>query len=915
MKRSMKRLMITVLTLVLLVTSLGGTFPAYAADDAVSVPVSSNNIGMNNYTNSLRWARTVDSYLVDNGNGTVTRVESVGSKVVVETYDSGMNMIDGFAIDKELPLFGGFYYGSDRNYLVFGQSNLTEDDAVEVVRVVAYTRDWERIDAASLYGANTYVPFDAGSLRFAEYGGYLYIRTSHTMYTYSDGLNHQSNMTINVRISDMTVTDSFTKIMNNNYGYVSHSFDQYIGVDGTTLVAADLGDAGPRAVVLMRYFTPAGQDSFMSNPKKVPAGNGYYYYAYVESLNVLPISGDHGDNDTGVSMGAFRITDTHYLVAGTTVEQGEQYNAYGQRNIFVTATDKNNFTTEGTSIRYFTGYGADAAVKVNNPYLVPLEDGNYFLIWSETVSGSQTLKYCLIDSAGEPVDDRVYTAQGVLSGCEPIVFEGKLLWYATSNTAPAFFTIDLENPEQASHSHIYTYSVSTYPSDRSPGALSSTCSICGEAGEDVVMPPILGSDEYTLSNVFSEPTCTKNGRGMYCWNKMSNYTSRQYNFSGTIPAKGHEQPVYTDAGDTHSVDYPCCDAQDASAVAHCYDENTHLCVCGKEDPDYKSVVIPEVMIKSASLSFEDEILVNLYYDVSDMTSVTEQGVLVFYADPGGADIAKADLIYAGSTFAEGYGLYMNTTDGIAAKDMGDDRYYCAYTKLSNGQYVYSDPIQYSPKQYAISRLEKSTDPRTKALCVAMLNYGTAAQQYFGYRTDDLMNAGLTAQQQALVTAYDASFFKGAEAVDANKIGAFAATDGFSARSASVSFEGAFAINYYFAPSAAVEGDLQLYIWNPETYAGASQLTAENASDVISMTAQEGGAYWGQVKGIAAKALDDTYYVAGVYTDAEGNTHCTGVIAYSLSKYCMNNAKPGKDMQALAAATAMYGYYAGEYFAA
>jgi hypothetical protein len=70
-----------------------------------------------------------------------------------------------------------------------------------------------------------------------------------------------------------------------------------------------------------------------------------------------------------------------------------------------------------------------------------------------------------------------------------------------------------------------------------------------------------------------------------------------------------------------------------------------------------------------------------------------------------------------------------------------------------------------------------------------------------------------------------------------------------------------------------------------------------------------------VKGIAAKMLDQTYYVAGVYTDAEGNTHCTGVIAYSLSKYCMNNAKPGKPMQALAAATAMYGYYAGEYFAA
>ena len=54
-----------------------------------------------------------------------------------------------------------------------------------------------------------------------------------------------------------------------------------------------------------------------------------------------------------------------------------------------------------------------------------------------------------------------------------------------------------------------------------------------------------------------------------------------------------------------------------------------------------------------------------------------------------------------------------------------------------------------------------------------------------------------------------------------------------------------------------------------------------------------------------------YYVAAVYTDAAGNTHCTGVIAYSLSKYCMNNAN-GK-MGALAQATAMYGYYAAAYF--
>jgi hypothetical protein len=33
----------------------------------------------------------------------------------------------------------------------------------------------------------------------------------------------------------------------------------------------------------------------------------------------------------------------------------------------------------------------------------------------------------------------------------------------------------------------------------------------------------------------------------------------------------------------------------------------------------------------------------------------------------------------------------------------------------------------------------------------MLNYGAAAQNYFGYRTDDLMNADLTQAQKALAS--------------------------------------------------------------------------------------------------------------------------------------------------------------------
>jgi hypothetical protein len=134
------------------------------------------------------------------------------------------------------------------------------------------------------------------------------------------------------------------------------------------------------------------------------------------------------------------------------------------------------------------------------------------------------------------------------------------------------------------------------------------------------------------------------------------------------------------------------------------------------------------------------------------------------------------------------------------------------------------------------------------------------------------------------------------------------------RSATVSFEGAFAINYYFAPSNTMAGNMTLYYWTPADYAAAGELTVDNATGSVTMIGSGDGSYWAQVSGIAAKYLDETYYVAGVYTDAQGNTYCTGIIAYSLSRYCMNNAKPGKDMQELAANTAMYGYYAKAYFA-
>lgn len=314
--------------------------------------------------------------------------------------------------------------------------------------------------------------------------------------------------------------------------------------------------------------------------------------------------------------------------------------------------------------------------------------------------------------------------------------------------------------------------------------------------------------------------------------------------------------------------------------------------------------------KNFSLSFEDEILVNYYYAISDVTNVTEHGMLVFNTDPGAADIAKADQKYDAPVFVESDNLYACTTSGIAAKEMGDTRYYCAYAKLSDGTIVYSDLNQYSPKQYAMSRLEKSENERLKALCVAMLNYGAAAQSYFGYKTDALMNADLTAEQQALVVAYNPDLFTGAVAADPAKTGAFTATEtGFSSRNASVSFEGAFALNFYFQLDREVD-EVNFYYWTKEAYVSADELSISNATGTMLLQSDENGIFYAPIAGIAAKELDDTIYVAATYT-VDGESFCTGIIPYSISTYCKKHANG--NMGQLAQATAMYGYYAESYF--
>ena len=325
----------------------------------------------------------------------------------------------------------------------------------------------------------------------------------------------------------------------------------------------------------------------------------------------------------------------------------------------------------------------------------------------------------------------------------------------------------------------------------------------------------------------------------------------------------------------------------------------------------REAVAPTITLKYPSLSFEDVIIMNVYYTAANIEDVVEMGLITYSAKPATHNVETAEHVVPGYGINESDGLYFSSTAGIAPKDIGDTIYFAVYAKLADGTYTYSTLINYSPKTYAMNMLKTGTT-EMKTLVAAMLNYGAAAQTYFSYKTDALVNADMTDEQKALVADYSDSMINAVTQASGDKPGVFVSNSGHSKFYPTISFEGAFCINYYFQPKYTVSGDVTMYVWNLEDYEAATTLTKENATKTITMTLTESGEYLAVVDGIAAKDLDKAVYVSICYSD--GTTeYCSGTIGYSIGLYCKSQASKTDTLAELAKACAVYGYYAKRLF--
>lgn len=385
-----------------------------------------------------RWSQENYSYLLGNGDGTISVLEFNKEEEIkvatLETYNARYELQNRKRITYELPLFGGFYSGEKYNYIAFGQENWEEDDQKEVIRIVRYNKNFKRIDSVSIKGGESFtiVPFAASWGQMAEKEDTLIFHTSRTRYTV-DGVNHQSQLTIILDTARMVVTNNLGEFQEN---HVSHSFAQYVLFDGSDCVFLDHGDAYPRSIVLSKDDKITCQRISKCQ------------------TDLFEIPGEIGANCTGVLLGGFEMSTTNYLVAMNTIDHSQvsEYTSLemvglkeDQRDILICTCPRGKDKYPIGQITHAKYVGSKKVGSV--PKLVKITNERFVLLWQEFEQEqrefSSVLKYLYIDENGEAIGEIQTLEDVILSDCQPLLIDNRLVWYTNRAGFRTFYEIPL----------------------------------------------------------------------------------------------------------------------------------------------------------------------------------------------------------------------------------------------------------------------------------------------------------------------------------------------------------------------------------------------------------------------------------------------------------------------------------------
>ena len=177
-----------------------------------------------------------------------------------------------------------------------------------------------------------------------------------------------------------------------------------------------------------------------------------------------------------------------------------------------------------------------------------------------------------------------------------------------------------------------------------------------------------------------------------------------------------------------------------------------------------AVFTPKTQFAGTTVGMTEVLDLNFFFSQKTLEGIT--GAYVVMVGPANDSrneasqqtirVEQADWIASGETY------YKVPYSGMTAKQMGEA---VTVTVYDADGVALSDPYTSSIRDYAMRALaaDSATDD-VKTLAVDMLNYGAAAQVNFGYRTDDLANNALSAEQLALGTAQTKAYKDNAQKV-------------------------------------------------------------------------------------------------------------------------------------------------------
>ena len=293
---------------------------------------------------------------------------------------------------------------------------------------------------------------------------------------------------------------------------------------------------------------------------------------------------------------------------------------------------------------------------------------------------------------------------------------------------------------------------------------------------------------------------------------------------------------------------------------------------------------PAVSLYGRSITLKDNIDVNYYMEMSD--SVFEHDAYLEFKI--GGQTYKLNASDAAEVNENGKTLYKFSCPVNAAQMSDTIETRIVIDNKTEEEYLYS------VKEYATELLSKSNEypAETIKLVKALLNYGTAAQNFFKYNTDKPANAGLSDTDKA-VAAADFEEYKAVIKTDS----ANGQNNGLSYYGSSLICKSEMTVRHYFMVNEGC--DINNYKFSyVNAYGNEVSLTPKKASD---------GVYCVDINGIMARNLNSNYAckVTGK------NKACIFELDYgpfSYSQKVINSGNSSDELKNLVNALYWYWYY-------